>query len=396
MKKKILFVMPNLKEYGITSAFLNLINEIKYDKNLEIDLFIFDTDDVGFLPEQINILPVGKLTQLLGISQKTAELKGTFSGIARMLFSGFSKLVANHYVYSFVFLFEKTLTDYDVAISFSQSKDPHTLCGGMNEFVLTKTEADKKITLLHCDYEKSGLDTLYNCDLYQLFDKVCTTSEGVKAAFLSRVPECHENTCVMHNCYNFSEMERLSNIDTIEYDRGVLNILTVAKISKDKGHMRVLDVLYRLKEDGFKFCWHVVGDGKGLKKLKEKISEYNLSRNVILYGEDTNPYKFYKNADVLLVPSYYEGSSMVFAESEFFNLPIVATKTTSTDEFVTDKNLGIVCENSENGIYKAFEYIFKNPYIIKQIKNFDRETPNNHKALREFYEIIQGDETYNE
>jgi glycosyltransferase involved in cell wall biosynthesis len=186
-------------------------------------------------------------------------------------------------------------------------------------------------------------------------------------------------------------MERLSNIDTIEYDRGVLNILTIAKLSKEKGHFRALEALYRLKEDGVKFCWHIVGDGKELPKLKEKISEYNLSRNVILYGEQNNPYKFYKNADVLLMPSYYEGSSIIFSECEFFNLPIVATRTTSTDELVTDKNLGIVCENSEAGIYKAFEYIFKNPNIIREIKNFEREAPNNIEALREFYEIIQGD-----
>ena len=82
---------------------------------------------------------------------------------------------------------------------------------------------------------------------------------------------------------------------------------------------------------------------------------------------------------------------MAFLESEFFNLPIIATRTTSTDEFVTDKNLGIVCENSENGLYKAFMYVFENPHIIRRIKHFKRETPSNELALREFYDLIQGD-----
>ena len=392
MKKKILFVMPHLKTGDIQKAFLNLINEIKDDKNLEIDLFIFDTDDVGILPPQVNVLPVSKLTRLLTVNQKTIEAESKFLGLVRLVLGGIAKFIADHYVYSFVFMFEKILNGYDAAISFAQSGSQHSLYGGMNEFVMSKVEAKIKATVLHCDYGAAGLDTLYNIDLYQMFDKVCAVSDGVKNAFLSRVPECSENVCVMHNCHDFYKIAELSAIDTVEYDRSVLNILTVARVSNEKGHLRTLDVLYRLKEDGYKFCWHVIGDGEDLGKLKEKIEEYNLSRNVILYGSHQNPYKFYVNADVLLVPSYHEAAPMVFTESEFFNLPIVATKTTSTDEFVTDKNMGIVCENSENGIYKAFEYIFKNPHIIREIKRFDRELPNNNEALREFYSVIQGED----
>ncbi len=392
MKKKILFVLSNLKSGGVTTAFLNLINLIKDDKNLQIDVFMFDTDGASCLPPQVNVLPPKKLTRLLGISQATADKENKFLSIVRIILKGIAKLVVDNYVYSFVFMFEKTLKDYDVAISFSQSGRQHSLYGGMNEFVLTKVEADKKATVLHCDYENEELDTLYNCDLYQMFDRVCAASEGVEATFLSRVPECDGNTCVMHSCCDFYELERLSLVDTVDYDRRVLNILTVASLDKEKGHLRALNVLYRLKEDGFKFCWHVVGDGKVMSKLKKKIEEYNMTRNVILYGEQENPYKFFVNADIMLVPSYFEGASMVFLESEFFNLPIVATKTTSTDELVTDKNLGIVCENSENGLYKAFEYIFKNPHIIREIKNFKREIPNNDLALSEFYELIQGDD----
>lgn len=389
MKKRILFVMPHLRPCGITTAFLNLINEIKDDKSLDIDVLIFDGESLDKLPRGINVLCAKKLTSLLGEDQKNSEKKGTLLGIMRILFSVFVKFFSNHYVYSFAFFFEKTIGEYDVAISFSQSGKPHELCGGMNEFVLTKVEAQKKVTVLHCDYTKSGLDTLYNCDLYQLFDKVLAPSEGVIKSFLSRVPECEENVGLLHNCHDFSAMERLSLIDTQEYDRSVLNILTSGPVTEEKGHFRVLDALFSLKEDGLKFCWHVVGDGKALEKLKKKVSEYNLSRNVIFYGAQENPYRFYKNADVVLVPSYYEGASAVFTECEHFGVPVIATKTTSTDELVLKKNLGLVCENSENGIYTVFEYIKKNPHILREIKNFNREIPDNQLAISEFYELLQ-------
>lgn len=390
MKKKILFVMPNLDKGGIQTAFINLINEIKDDPNLDIDVLIFDTDDAQKLPENINLLPASKGLRLLTTNQKTIEKESRLLGIVRLLLGGIARFVVDHYAYSLVFLTEKTLKGYDVAMSFCQSGKSHSLYGGMNEFVMSKVESKKKATVLHCDYPEAGLDTLYNCDLYQLFDKVCAVSEGVRDAFLSCVPECADNTVIMHNCHDFHKMLYLGNKDTVEYDTSVLNILTVARLSQEKGHLRALDALYQLKEDGLRFVWHVVGDGSEAEAIKEKIEDYNMSRNVVLYGNQENPYRFYKNADVLLVPSHHEAAPMVFGEAEFFNLPIVATKTTSTDELVTDRNIGIVCENSTNGIYKAFEYILKNPQTIKQIKNFDREKISNSQALREFYNIIEG------
>ena len=389
MKKRILFVMPHLRPCGVTSAFLNLINEIKDDRGLEIDLFVFDTDDVRVLPPEVNVLPVKKITSLLGINQTRAEKKGIFFSFLRFIFSGFTKFFANHYVYSLVFLFEKTIGEYDVAISFCESDKPHELCGGMNEFVLTKVEAEKKVTLIHCDYANSGLDTLYNCDLYQLFDKVLAPSEGVVKSLLSRVPECADNVGVLHSCHDFSAMRTLGFSEIAEYDRSVLNILTFGDVCEEKGHFRALEALRHLKEDGLKFCWHIVGGGKDERRLKELVEQQNLSRNVIFYGEQENHYRFYPNADVVLVPSYYEGASTVFSECEFFVVPVIATKTTSTDELVLEKNLGLVCENTESGIYSAFEYIMNNPQILREIKRFNREAPDNEIAKSEFYELLQ-------
>jgi len=391
MKKKILFVMPNLDTGGIQTAFLNLIKEIKDTPNLDIDVLVFDMYDENKLPENINVLPASKGLRLLTTSQKTIEKESKFLGFIRLVLGAIAKFIGDYLAYDIVFLFEKKLSGYDAAISFCQSGVGHSLYGGMNEYVLSKVEAKIKATVLHCDYSLCGIDSVYTRELYQQFDKVCAVSEGVRESFLSRVPECEEKTVVMHNCHDFYKMASLSSIDTVKYDENVINILTVARISKEKGHMRALDALYRLKEDGFKFCWHIGGGGNGIAELSEKIEEYNMSRNVILYGDTDNPYRYYVNADIFLVPSYHEAAPMVFGEAEYFRLPIVATKTTSTEEMVTGANMGIVTENSDDGIYKGLRYILENPEIILQIKNLDREMPSNKQALEEFYKVIEGE-----
>ena len=245
--------------------------------------------------------------------------------------------------------------------------------------------------MLHCDYAQCGIDTIYSGELYQHFDKVCAVSEGVRDIFLSRVPECSEKTYVLHNCHDFYKMANLASENTIEYDKSVLNIVTVARISKEKGHLRALDALFKLKEEGAKFCWHIVGDGDMEAEMKKRVSEYNMSRNVKFYGSTDNPYRFYVNADLLLMPSYHEAAPMVFGEAEFFRLPVLATKTTSTEELITDRNLGIVTENTDEDLYTGLHYIFENPDIITKIKNLDREVPSNSQALSEFYKVIEGE-----
>jgi len=391
MSKKILFVMPHLKTGGITSAFLNLINEIRTNPDLDIDVLIFDTDDAEKLPPGVNILPPSKGLRLLTTSQKTIEKESIFLGLLRLMLGAIAKFIGDYLAYDLVLLFEKKLKGYDAAISFCQSGAGKSLYGGMNEFVLSKVEAKVKASVLHCDYSLCGIDSVYTRELYQQFDRVCAVSEGVRDVFLSCVPECGDKMYLLHNCQDFSKMAQLSAVDTVQYDKNVINILTVARISKEKGHMRVIDALYRLKEDGFKFCWHVVGGGTDAENLRKKIDEYNMSRNVKLYGDTDNPYKFYVNADILLVPSYHEAAPMVFGEAEYFRTPVVATKTTSTKELVTDKNMGIVTENSDEALYTGLRYIMENTDIILQIKNLDREMPSNKQALEEFYKVIEGE-----
>ena len=110
-------------------------------------------------------------------------------------------------------------------------------------------------------------------------------------------------------------MMRLASDDLVQYDRSVVNILSVGRLSKEKGHMRVIESLYKLKEEGFRFCWHIVGGGKEAQKILDAAQRYNMSRNIILYGDTDNPYRYYLNADMLLVPSYHEAAPMVFGEA---------------------------------------------------------------------------------
>ena len=58
MKKKLLFVIPNLEVGGAEKSLVNLLNELDYDK-YEVDLFLMSKTGIFLeqVPKEVNVLP---------------------------------------------------------------------------------------------------------------------------------------------------------------------------------------------------------------------------------------------------------------------------------------------------------------------------------------------------
>ena len=155
----------------------------------------------------------------------------------------------------------------------------------------------------------------------------------------------------MYTLRNFYDPQviTLSQDDPREYDPGYINVVTVARLSAEKGIDRAIDALHDSKRTDI--CYHIIGGGPQKNKLLDKIKSYGMEQQVFLLGEQKNPYRFMANADYLLVPSLHEAAPMVFDEAKVLGLKVITTDTTSAMEMVG--TCGIVCENSTEGIKKV-------------------------------------------
>lgn len=104
-------------------------------------------------------------------------------------------------------------------------------------------------------------------------------------------------------------------------------ILFVGNLVERKGIIDTIEVLSQLKKEKIEFKMFFAGTSyKDLKeKIFSKIDKYNLRENVsflgfIKKGELRN---CYHNSDLLLFPSYYEGSPRVIKEAMSCGLPVV-------------------------------------------------------------------------
>jgi glycosyltransferase involved in cell wall biosynthesis len=109
-----------------------------------------------------------------------------------------------------------------------------------------------------------------------------------------------------------------------------LTIATVARLERNKGLREALLALAGLRNrlpEGWR--WLVVGAGSEERELRRTIARLGLEGTVQLLGAlaDRELHNLLDCADLFLVPSLYEGSSLAALEGMVHRLPVVATAT---------------------------------------------------------------------
>lgn len=192
--KKIIIVNNNLKVGGVQKSLCNLLWELEGKYDITLYLFSGVGAYAGQLPESVKVCTCSSLFRYLGVSQ--AECAGKLRDrLTRGVLAGLCRLLGKRAVLWLLLASQKRLPgEYDCAISFLHNGSSRAFYGGVNEFVLEKIRAGKKIAFLHCDYRNCGADPRETLRLYQKFDEIAACSDGCRQAFLEVFPAL-ENRC---------------------------------------------------------------------------------------------------------------------------------------------------------------------------------------------------------
>lgn len=393
---KLAIVNNNLKIGGIQKSLINLLNLI--GDRYEIDLILFHKDDelLADLNENVNVIESNLLFRLIGISFAEAKKYGFFVRFLSLFIKSCARLFGRKFVMSLILPFTKEVSKkYDVAISYMQNANDRNMYGSCNEFVLKKMQANIKISYMHADFSLYGGDTKYNRSLLNKFDFVVNVTESCNAIMATMMPELKDKLVVVNNPINYDSLSALSDTDTVTYDKNYFNIITAARLSTEKGHFRVLNIIKKLTIKGYKIKWHIVGDGDCREIIEDEIIRLELKDFVVLYGNQKNPYRFFKNADLFLLPSFQESEGMVIKEAIYLRVPVLSTLTNSTKE-VLPTEYGVICENSTDSLEESLELLLTDDKLMKELKqNLEKATLNNDKTFEQFSNLISRTTHYN-
>ncbi len=150
----------------------------------------------------------------------------------------------------------------------------------------------------------------------------------------------------------------------------IFTILTVGRLSLQKGYITGMHIMYKLKKAGYHFKWIIVGDGP--QKLEVKYHSHFMALNdVIEFVGAKNQQEiiaYYKVADLFFLPSIYEGVSNAAIEAMCMKLPVVCTKSGGMQEVIVDGKNGFVSEVGDvDTMYNCIIKIMSDELLGKQI-----------------------------
>lgn len=171
---------------------------------------------------------------------------------------------------------------------------------------------------------------------------------------LSRVYSVNpDKISVIHNFIDCN-----TNDTSRDAHSGFVKLLSVCRLEPVKNIEGVLKALSILRDQGYRFVYHILGDGSDSERLKEVVRDLALSEKVIFHGyvEDTS--KHYLDADLFLMNSYSEGFSNSLLEAMNHNIPVISTKVGGAVD---------VIENEVNGWLVNTDDV---PMLIDTLKGF--------------------------
>ena len=365
MKKRIIIVDCNAKIGGIQKALIALLKQIHVSYDITLLLLNKEGALLNEIPKDVRVISTKSDFRYMGMAQ--ADCKTKSDKIRRGFYALISKFLGQEFAVRMasLSLYRDVQEEYDVAISYSHLSGRKSFLGGTAQYVLNAVRSKRKICYIHCDYLHSGNRSEYSDQLYSKFDAIVCVSKSTRERFIEAIPAMKESVYAVYNPIDGASILQQANSNTIQYNHDYINLLSVARLTKEKGIERIIEILGRINSP--KFRYYVVGDGIERNSLEKRIKELHLEHIVTLCGEDSNPYRYMLDADLLVVPSYHEAAPVVFQEAKALNLPILTTRTTSADEMVGN-TFGFVVDNDDAFLEDQLRNVLSQPSILKSKK----------------------------
>lgn len=186
----------------------------------------------------------------------------------------------------------------------------------------------------------------------------------------------------------FNEFYNISIREKYTISKDELILLIVGSLNYRKGIDILIDALNGLENQKFKVL--LVGEGEENYKtiLKQKIKKYNLENRFIFCGWQ-NPYNYYSQADIFILPSRMEGFPLVVVEAMLQGTIVIRSNTYGAYDQISDGEDGFIFKNEDaQELKEKITKLLKNEKLRKEVGKKGKE-----KALKFFTTKINAEKT---
>ncbi|WP_410209043.1 glycosyltransferase [Fusobacterium sp.] len=218
------------------------------------------------------------------------------------------------------------------------------------------------------------------------YDYIIAINERMKKGYEKNTT--HPQILKIYNFMDFSKILSESRIPLKNhYDSYILNI---GSLTKNKNQELLIKAFYNIKKKyKVKEKLLLIGSGKEENNLLRLIKNLKLEKDVVMLGQQRNPYNYLKNALIYISCSKNEGFSLTCIEALVLGKMIIATETNGTVEILKNSEYGkIIPNNNIDSLEKNLYFFIKNDELRKKYekKSVERAEDFSQKELKKIVE----------
>lgn len=359
--KKVFFLLSFMHVGGVEKSFLSLLSIIPKDKyDIHLGLLSMKGELLDNIPSYVHVHHINCYDKYwwiiknspLEVIKKFCKQRKILQAFIRLFLHIHYKLTSNsYYLYKWLLKNEPKFPEkFDIAISYAGPSQ------SLDYYICKKINATEKYGWIHFDITQFGIDKGMTQKLYKEYKKIYIVSKSAKIKFDEVFPNLKHKTEVFLNIISTENIQKqaLDGLTFTDNFHGI-RILTVGRLSYEKGQDLAIRTLKQLIDNNYNIRWYFIGDGKERIEFELLARNLNISKNAIFLGIQSNPYKYMKDCDIYVQPSRHEGYCITLAEAKCFNNPIVATNFTGAEEQLKTHDKSLICKCTINSMVEAIK-----------------------------------------
>lgn len=385
--KKIAIVTRKLIAGGIEKALISMLEVMPKDK-FDITLFVMARggEFEEYIPKHVKVICLygeeNSIKEKVIERLKRADIIGAIKVPLYTALSIKAKKVYNQELYLSKVLPRK-IEEFDLAIAY------HTPASFPVIYVSEHLNAKNKVAWIHSDVEVYKNELESYIDYYEKFEKIYCVSKYGKDKFDNQYPKMKDKTDVIYNIVNNEQIYNLANKYRVFQDNFYgIRILTVGRLTKEKGCDILPKIISNILEKGFNIRWYIIGDGEERDNITNQIKVLGLEERLILVGTKNNPYPYFKECDIYVQPSRHEGYCLTLAEAKRFNKPIVTTNFVGALEQIEDNQTGLIVKFDSYEIEDSIVKLIQDSKLREKVRNNLEHINYKNNTLERLYDLI--------
>jgi glycosyltransferase involved in cell wall biosynthesis len=363
-KYKVL-ILTDLEYGGVVTALINLLKHLDQQKIVVTVLAQYPYGPrYGEVAQYANVRPI-QLSPfescLAGLSYPDSIFRKFFYRAARFMLK---TLDGGRFTLGFKMALRRfrqsiAAERYDVVLDFLGY-------GRVSTMASTYIACKRRATWIH-DSDISFMRPIEKC--YRHFDKIFCVSQAAADCVCKQYPELSSKVEIFYNILDMQKIQSdaLAPIEDQRY-HGSNIVLTIARLTNEKGIDTAIRAAEILKRNGLEFTWFVLGEGSERKEYEQLIAEKRLNGSFVLLGYVTNTSKYLQHCDVYVQPSRHEGYGLAIAEARILGKPIVASDLSAVREQLQDGETGLLCEPSPEQIAAKVQLLFHDDILYTHLQ----------------------------